>query len=100
MQPFSVVLSDNAIHAVVTLAGVKPQYAASWCQDTYARSPGNLGNQCEFHTMMSGPKTDSTASSTRGWDTSPYTQVRKRCVSMKKPSFCRGSSFCSPSSFW
>ena len=42
MAPLSTVASVKATHAVMTSGSLRPQYVASWCQDTNAESRGPL----------------------------------------------------------
>src|ERR1700683_789213 len=66
MHPFSSVLGESAIQAVVTLGGFNPQYAPSWCHEINAGSRANFTNQSDPQTRMLGPMAPSTASSTLG----------------------------------
>src|ERR1700679_2472133 len=66
IHPFSKVLGESAIQAVVTLGGFNPQYAPSWCQEMNAGSRANFTNQSDPQTRMLGPMAPSTASSTLG----------------------------------
>ena len=66
MAPFSTVASVKATHAVMTSGSLRPQYVASWCQDTNAESRGPLMKKLVLHTRRFGPSTSSTASRMAG----------------------------------